>query len=182
MALGTADTRVTAAPTGAVETYLLIYKTGASSQDAPSLVQAAGGSLIHNYDQIGVAVARSNHSDFTSKVLADSRVDAVAPTKIGATRLRDDEPDANASDDMPVVTPAPGDRLSGLQWDMRQIHAFEAQSVTSGSRSVTVGDIDTGADFTHPDLSPNIDFAKSVSCIGGSPNTSSSAWKDDNGH
>src|ERR1700716_2190222 len=65
---------------------------------------------------------------------------------------------------------------------MRQIQAFEAQSVTSGSRGVVVGDIDTGADFTHPDLSPNIDFAKSVSCIGGAPNGSPGAWKDDNGH
>jgi subtilisin family serine protease len=65
---------------------------------------------------------------------------------------------------------------------MRQIHAFEAQSITSGKRSVTVGDIDTGADFNHPDLSPNLDFEKSVSCIGGSPNREPSAWKDDNGH
>jgi subtilisin family serine protease len=171
-----------AAATGTTETYLIVYKTSASRQEAASLVQGAGGSLVHNYDQIGVAVARSNRTDFKSKVSADSRVDSVAPTSVGVTKLRNEEPDAHGSDSSPSVTPAPGDSLSGLQWDMRQIHAFEAQSITVGKRSITVGDIDTGADFTHPDLSPNLDFDKSVSCIGGSPNTAPSAWKDDNGH
>src|SRR3984893_15363095 len=175
-------TPIEAAATGSTETYLVVYKTSASAQDAASLVQGAGGTLVYNYDQIGVAVARSNRNDFKSKVLADSRVDSVGPTSRGVTRLRNEEPDARGSDSTPRVTPAPGDSLSGLQWDMRQIHAFEGQSITAGRSSVTVGDIDTGADFTHPDLSPNLDFSKSVSCIGGSPNTAPSAWKDDNGH
>lgn len=74
------------------------------------------------------------------------------------------------------------DPLSGLQWDMVQIRAPEAHAVTGGSRSVVVGDIDTGLDFTHPDLAPNVDFANSVSCVGGTPNTAPSAWNDDNGH
>ncbi|HEX9014056.1 MAG TPA: S8 family serine peptidase, partial [Anaerolineaceae bacterium] len=37
-------------------------------------------------------------------------------------------------------------------------------------------------DYTHPDLAPNVDFAKSVSCVGGVPNTDPAAWRDDNGH
>jgi lantibiotic leader peptide-processing serine protease len=74
------------------------------------------------------------------------------------------------------------DSLSALQWDMRQIHAPEAHAITSGSRSVLVADIDTGMDFKHPDLTPNIDFGASASCIGGTPNQSPAAWNDDNGH
>src|SRR6266581_4517394 len=65
---------------------------------------------------------------------------------------------------------------------MTQIKAFDAQGVTGGSRNVIAGDIDTGVDYTHPDLAPNIDFANSVSCIGGVPNQDPAAWKDDNGH
>jgi subtilisin family serine protease len=80
-------------------------------------------------------------------------------------------------------TPAPGgDSLSGLQWDMDQIHAPEARAINGGSPSITVGDIDTGIDYTHPDLAPNIDFAKSVSCVSGAPDTSPAAWYDNNGH
>lgn len=180
--LGLPVQAVQGSTTGSTETYLVVYKAGQSSASATALVQGAGGSVVYNYDQIGVAVAKSNRSDFTAKIKSDSRVEEVAPSKSGATKLRDGEPDAGGSDSRPGVQPAPGDNLSGLQWDMRQIHAFEAQSITSGRHSVVVGDIDTGADFNHPDLAPNIDFSKSVSCIGGSPNQSPAAWKDDNGH
>jgi subtilisin family serine protease len=65
---------------------------------------------------------------------------------------------------------------------MRQIHAPEAHAITGGNRSVLVADIDTGLDYKHPDLKPNIDFGASVSCLGGTPNQSPGAWNDDNGH
>ena len=171
-----------AATTGAQATYLVVYRSGATSQDAPVVVQGAGGKLVYNYGEIGVAVARSNRSDFSSKVLTDSRVESVAPTAPGVTRLKDGEPDAQGSDGTPAVTPAPGDNLSNLQWDMRQIHAFQAQSINSGRRSVVVGDIDTGADPTQPDLAPNISQEKSVGCLTGEPVNTVAAWKDDNGH
>ena len=58
----------------------------------------------------------------------------------------------------------------------------EAHEINSGSPNVVVGDIDTGIDYTHPDLAPNVDFAKSVSCVGGVPNTDPAAWFDDNFH
>jgi len=93
--------------------------------------------------------------------------------------------DTNNSAATPAVpsTPAPGsDTLSSLQWDMDQIHSPEARAITGGSSSVLVGDIDSGLDYTHPDLAANVDFANSVSCIGGVPDQTPSAWMDDNGH
>src|SRR4051794_41977217 len=65
---------------------------------------------------------------------------------------------------------------------MDQISAPQGRAINGGSPSVLVGDIDTGLDFTHPDLAPNVDFANSVSCVSGVPNTNPSAWMDDNGH
>src|SRR5712691_1871316 len=70
-------TPVQATTTGSTDTYLVVYKAGASSKEAPALVRYAGGSLVYNYAQIGVAVVKSNRSDFTSKVKADSSVEAV---------------------------------------------------------------------------------------------------------
>src|SRR5438477_1439710 len=180
--VGVATGPVHAATIGSVQSYMVLYKSGASSQDAAAQVQDAGGALVFNYEQIGVAVAKSNRSDFASNLQSASNIDSVTATAQGATRVKNDQPDANGSDTAPAVTPAPGDSLSALQWDMRQIHAFEAQSITSGSPSVIVGDIDTGVDYLHPDLAQNIDFTNSVSCIGGTPNTAPAAWKDDNGH
>jgi subtilisin family serine protease len=95
-----------------------------------------------------------------------------------------DDVDASQAD-APVVPSAPAtdsDSLSGLQWDMVQIHTPEAHAISGGSPSVVVGDIDTGLDFTHPDLAANVDFANSASCLGGVPNTDPNAWRDDNGH
>jgi subtilisin family serine protease len=58
----------------------------------------------------------------------------------------------------------------------------EAHGITRGSPAVVVGDIDTGLDKDHPDLLANIDFAKSVSCESGAPDSSPAAWDDHNGH
>jgi subtilisin family serine protease len=64
---------------------------------------------------------------------------------------------------------------------MRQIHTPEAHAITGGSPAVLVGDIDTGIDFSHPDLRPNIDVANSANCVSGAP-VAGLAAQDDNGH
>ena len=188
LALSVPATPVHAATVGDVQTYIVTYKDGASSSAANALIQGAGGQLVYNYSEIGVVIARSNRSDFASNLLSAKGVDgAVATTKF-ATRLENDQLNAGSADaagsgDVSGNAPAPGpDSLSPLQWDMDQIKAFDAHAITGGSPSVIAGDIDTGVDWTHPDLVQNIDFNNSVSCIGGVPNTNPAAWKDDNGH
>jgi subtilisin family serine protease len=183
--LGAPVTPVHAASTGAVQTYMVTYRDGASSQNAAALIQGAGGVLVYNYQQIGVVIARSDRSDFAANVRNATGVDGAVATARFATRLNVAQLDASAAADTattPATVPAGGDTLSGLQWDMTQIKAFEAHAVTGGSPTVIAGDIDTGVDWTHPDLAQNIDFADSVSCVGGVPDQSPSAWLDDNGH
>src|SRR5256714_1371588 len=175
-------TPVHAATTGAVETYIVTYKDGASSQSAAALIQGAGGQLVYNYSQIGVVIARSNRSDFASNLKSAPSVDGAAATTKFASQIDNGQRDPAGANAAPAVTPAPGDPLSGFQWDMRQISAFEAQTVTSGSPSVIAGDIDTGVDYTHPDLAPNIDFTNSAGCLSGAPDNDPAAWLDDNGH
>ncbi len=167
---------------GAMQTYVVLYQAQAIPPDAAAGIASAGGSLVYSYDPIGVAIARSDNAAFSANLLADGRVQGAAPTAGFATQLSDDA--ADDSTGVPAVNnPAPGDdNLSPLQWDMAQIHVPEAHAVNGGSPAVVVGDIDTGLDWSHPDLAANVDFANSVSCIGGVPNTDPAAWKDDNGH
>ena len=168
---------------GTGSTYLVLYKQQGVPTDASASIAQAGGSLVQAYNQIGVAIASSDSDAFASTVARDNRVEGVSATGRFATRVDDGAAAADAAPDPAPGAPAPGnDTLSGLQWDMVQIHAPEARAINGGSSSVVVGDIDTGLDFTHPDLAPNVDFANSVSCIGGVPNTSPAAWMDDNGH
>jgi len=175
---------VSAAPSqaGTAQTYIVLYKGQAVPTDAASVFAAAGGTLVYSYDQIGVAIARSDSATFSANLLNDNRIQGASATAGFATRLNDNTTVDSTS--VPAVnTPAPGnDNLSGLQWDMVQIHAPEARAITGGSPTVLVGDIDTGLDYTHPDLAPNVDNAASVNCVSGVPVPGMVAANDDNGH
>lgn len=50
----------------------------------------------------------------------------------------------------------PNDPFYGLLWGMNKINAPRAWDTTTGSSSVIVGVIDTGTQYTHPDLAANI--------------------------
>jgi subtilisin family serine protease len=166
------------------QNYIVLYKSQSVPANAAQTISAAGGTLVHSYGQIGVAVASSGSEAFRQNLLSDSRIANAASTSGFATQLEGNVTDAAAAPLADIVgIPAPGsDNLSGLQWDMDQIHSPEARAIEGGSPSVVVGDIDTGLDYTHPDLAPNVDFAKSASCVGGVPDTNPAAWNDDNGH
>lgn len=190
VAAGAVAAALVAAPPGAVgstdgaaHTYVVLYKQAAVPANAADAVRQAGGSVVASYGDIGVLVARSSSTGFAAAMNRDSRVDGTSATdqfgvrvdgtaQGGADQQAGDLPNAPASD---------SDNLSPLQWDMRQIHAPEAHQITGGSPDVLVGDIDTGIDFTHPDLAPNIDVADSANCVSGAP-VPGLAAQDDNGH
>jgi subtilisin family serine protease len=184
VAIGALAGGVTAAPAtlaaGTDQTYLIVYQAKAVPSDAASRITAAGGTLVASYGAIGVAVARSSSATFKANVKSDSRVAAAAATGKTAVRVNDDQ-QANDSTAAPNTPATDGDSLSGLQWDMVQIHTPEAHAITGGDSSVLVGDIDTGIDFTHPDLAANIDVANSANCVSGVPDPGMAA-QDDNGH
>ena len=173
-----------ATETAAAQTYLVVYKAQSLPMNTATAIESAGGAVVYSFPQIGVVIARSASSLFRDSMMKNTKIQGVAVTAGFATQLSDGTVRGEGND-APVAVNAPvstSDPLTPLQWDMRQIKTPEAHAVTGGSPSVLVGDIDTGTDYTHPDLAPNVDFASSVSCLGGVPNQTPSAWFDDNGH
>src|SRR5207248_11448390 len=175
-----------AAQAGTMQNYIVLYNGSAVPADAAASIARSGGSLVYSYDQIGVAIARSDSSNFRANILKDNKVEGASATASFATKLNDDQASsADASGpppgDLPNAPATDTDTLSPLQWDMRQIHTPEAHAITGGSPAVLVGDIDTGIDFTHPDLQPNIDVANSANCVSGAP-VAGLAAQDNNGH
>jgi len=164
-------------------TYLVLYKSNSSPSTAASAVREAGGTLVANYREIGVAVVRTKSAGFASNLGRDTTVEGITATARYATKVRDLDSgdDSTAGGDLANSPATDNDTLSGLQWDMRQIKAPEAHAITGGSRSVLVGNIDTGLDFTHPDIAPNYDAANSTDCSSGAPATLQ-AGNDVNGH
>jgi subtilisin family serine protease len=168
------------ASTALGQNYIVLYKQSAVPADAAATIQKAGGTYVHAYPQIGVAIASSDSASFRENLLEDNKIENAAGTAGYGIELKGDTTDA-ATGDLPNAPATDADTLSPLQWDMRQIHTPEAHAITGGSPSVLVGDIDTGIDFTHPDLAPNIDVANSANCVSGAP-VQGLAAQDDNGH
>jgi subtilisin family serine protease len=174
-----------AAPAAPTSTYIVLYKQQAVGSDAASVMQKAGGSLVHSYPQIGVVIATSSSPSFRDNLLKNSKIENASATEGFGIQLPEAEVGASGppAGELPNLPASDvGEPLFPLQWDMRQIHTPEAHAITGGSPTVVVGDIDTGLDYTHPDLAPNVDFARSVSCLGGVPDQSPAAWNDQNGH
>ena len=168
--------------TGVTQNFVILYKKNAVPSNAASSVSKAGGTLVYSYKQIGVLIASSDNAVFRANLLKDTNIQGVSATTRFATQLDVDTTDSS-SDAIVPGTPAPGsDSLSGLQWDMDQIHAPEARAINGGSSSVVVGDIDTGLDYTHPDLAANVSDANSANCLSGAPVAGKVAANDDNGH
>ena len=154
-----------AGSTSATQTYVVLYRSGASTTSASSAIGSAGGSVVANYQQIGVVIPRSDQTAFATNVQKTSGVEAVSATSGFGVQVK-----GEAADSVTADTPAPGsdgEPLSGLQWDMEQIHAFAAHKISGGDPDVIVGDLDTGLDFTHPDLAPNYRADLSADCSSG---------------
>jgi subtilisin family serine protease len=165
------------------QTYVVLYKSQSVPSDASSSIAAAGGSLVYSYNQIGVAIAQSNSASFSANLSLNAKVEGVSSTAEFAVQVTDQFEVVDAVTIAQTVAAGSwGDPMSNRQWDMYQIHVPEAYAINQGSPSVVVGDIDTGLDYTHPDLAANVDFANSVSCVSGVPDTNPAAWMDDNGH
>jgi subtilisin family serine protease len=163
--------------------YVIVYERQIVPADAAERIERAGGRLLAEYDQIGVAVAESENQFFGAAVLRDRRVAGAAPTEpIGDGGAEAFEAEGPPPGDLPNAPASDADTFSALQWNMQQIHSPEAHAITGGSPAVVVGAIDTGIDASHLNLDGNIDAANSVSCVGGVPNQAPTAWDDDSGH
>ncbi|MFE9572262.1 S8 family serine peptidase [Streptomyces sp. NPDC006692] len=144
----------------------------------------AGGSVVQAYDRIGVIVAHSADAGFAAAIRKVKGVDSAGATRTAPLPAQSTTDVGTPKNLTAADLKAAGakavageDPLEPLQWDLKAIKADKAHEKTLGSSKVTVGVIDTGVDDTHPDIAPNFDRAKSVSCITGKPDTTQGAWR-----
>jgi hypothetical protein len=165
-----------AVTTGPEASYLVLAPQGSSTAAAVGRVSATGGTVVANFEQIGVLVVRSTTPAFADQVVGAGVEAAAATTGLGS--MLDDEGviEEVESTSVSATGDPTAEPLWALQWDMAQIDLPAAHAVTTGDPSIVVGVLDSGISSTNPDLATQIAKDKSASCIGGVVNTSEAAW------
>jgi lantibiotic leader peptide-processing serine protease len=128
-------------------------------------VASLGGQVVAAYDQIGVAVVRGLGGDAVDSLRGDNDVAMVEPDHIidfldaiEAGPVTEVEPDSHANPTAAFFFPR--------QWNMRAISAERVWAAgVRGSSSVTVAILDTGLDYTYPELAGRVDLARSRSFV-----------------
>ncbi|MGW7532026.1 S8 family peptidase [Amycolatopsis sp. NPDC054798] len=178
VAAGAVAVPASAAPAPSCDTtstpysYVVLYQPGEKQRSVDAELTAKCGKRIAYYPEIGVAVASSRNADFADRIgvkRAYSGGKDVAAKAAARAGLRSAVGMLERTESV-----AAGDDLSTLQWDMRAIHAPEANKINPGSRSVTVGVLDSGIDAKHPALAHAVDAQASTGCVTGAPDAS--AW------
>jgi subtilisin family serine protease len=159
--------------------YVVVYKQGVDLSAAHTAVAAAGGAIVSENKEIGVATVRTDAADFQQKAAEQDALEgaavneAIGQAPADAVRARRDAVEkpaiANhrggkvARKQHKGAQVAAGEPLADKQWDMRMMGATPdgSYSVQQGSHAVRVGIIDTGIDGSHPDVAPNFDAALS---------------------
>ena len=72
----------------------------------------------------------------------------------------------------------PDDPLFSSQWGLRQADAREAWDLTTGSEDAVIAVVDSGVDYTHPDLAPNM-FRNSADCNSNGIDEDGNGYSDD---
>jgi lantibiotic leader peptide-processing serine protease len=158
--------------------FVVMYADGVAVADARAAIADAGGTLVEELAQIGLAKVVTDDPSFSEQLMASGIADGVVRNhSIGTARpgmahkfaeeraLKDRAAylaTASANPDGPKDKKQGPETFSWLQWNMDMIGATEDEAhETATGDGVVVGIIDTGIDASHPDLAENVDLSLS---------------------
>jgi subtilisin family serine protease len=143
------------------ERFIIAFKSDELPANAEEMVNQAGGQVTYEVGEIGVLEAVTDSPiDFIKALNQERDVLGLSPSIDVILDLPDFDADGEADVSSNSPGPVPVNENiweTGWQWDIEKVtDNFQSHSVHSGTHDVVVGVIDTGFDFGHPDLAPNI--------------------------
>ena len=146
--------------------HMVVMEARRLPADLAQRVEALGGTIVAAHDAIGVATVSGLTAEAAAELQSALDVRFVQPDLVlqfvdpaGAEVLDETNgsPDAHQSPTLASFYPR--------QWNMRQIGAEKAWQAGKLGTGVTVAILDTGLDYTYPDLAGRVDLARSKSFI-----------------
>ena len=177
-AAGASAAESSTATTTTKQEFVVLYADGASAAKAHAAIKAAGGTIVSENTDVGVATVTTRNAKFAADAAAQKALVGTANNRVigDVPAARKANGDAAKVDSAEVEGRSAGgngkghssghgsghgakkaDPLASLQWDMQQIGATASGSYKTepGKKDVLVGILDTGVDGTHPDIAPN---------------------------
>lgn len=133
------------------EPYLIIATQEKLPEGLSEAVALAGGVLVSDAPQIGVAAAESSEPGFAAQLEGTQGIRSVVPN----VQIQLIDPEQAPSSFRQGSSAVTQDSLSYLQWNLEAIDAYGAWGTGATGEGVLVAILDTGIDYTHPDLAPN---------------------------
>ncbi len=171
-----ASSRMLAASTASLESngrYVVVFSAERVPGDFGERVAALGGSIENALDSIGVAAVTGLSEAGAAELATAVGIRAVEPDPM--TRPRDDVEAtdglaAEAVSEAAVAADATASpttaQFYARQWNLRAVFAPDAWAAGFlGSRDVVVAILDTGIDYTNPDLAGLVDLDRSISFV-----------------
>ncbi len=113
---------------------------------------------LQSVQRLGLAVAKDSDSPFFAKLEIPARLRAQGATVPSAIEALRKDPTVQAADPNYYVYPAfrPNDPRWLEQWGPLQVGCEAAWEITRGNANLRVAVLDSGVDYNHPDLTPNL--------------------------
>src|SRR5438477_6467313 len=153
--------------------YVVVFTAERVPADFGARAARLGGAVEASLDSIGVAAVTGLSETAAAELAAGADVRAVEPD-LATLGDEDVAADGAAADEAGSETLAPADataspttaRLYARQWNLRAVFAPAAWAAGHlGSRDVKVAIVDTGIDYTNPDLVGLVDLVRSLSFV-----------------
>src|SRR6266849_10983600 len=149
--------------------HLVVFTAERVPADFGARVSNGGGAVEASLDSIGVAAVTGLSETAAAELATGADVRAVEPDPI--TSLQDDgEATDGFADETAVEADATASptaaQFYARQWNLRAVSAPAAWAAGFlGSRDVVVAILDTGIDYSNPDLAGLVDLDRSISLV-----------------
>jgi len=156
-------------PTFATAETFVVMGNGGNADKLAANIQAAGGTIVADLQEINVVIVESDDANFASTAAGYSNVRSV--TADMSLQLIDPMPAATNISLLELAANPPtsgeDDFLFDLQWGHDAINTPEAWETGARGAGVRVAVLDSGIDAGHPDIAPNLNLALSTSFVPG---------------